>query len=282
MNHVVLHDIYFYSSSAPPNWEGLRTSVESLTALDLELRDLKETIYKHDNLYEAEVAEDIPLWRLLYEDESLLGRDLTRLLQLSVDSARAVSDEQLHPIPFRGSLGLYDSESGTRIKCISEWLTFRRNALKTFNGTDVEFLSECRVVFPDLAFSQEFPACLETFNDNFQDFVPLLVECFDALSSKLRECLDNLAIKDGLRHFGSTSGFETSMEGDPGRKAQLTFKFIDAGGVQHSIVCEPHMKLERSERPGDSAYYFYRIYFSPRLNENFPGRIFIGHAGKHL
>lgn len=74
------------------------------------------------------------------------------------------------------------------------------------------------------------------------------------------------------------------MEGNPKRKSDLTFKFINDNKALEDVYCEPHLKLCHTDGyPGDSSYSNdRRIYFHEGKEHIQKGKILIGHIGEHL
>lgn len=281
MNRALVHHASNYCSigALPPLNLGMES--ERLTVLCEFLKDVSETILKCDTIFEIEVIEGYPLYRLLYEKTDYLSDDQQRALQLAVDRAKTVTEAELDDVRHLGTVGLRPStlnEYYTGDK--AEWRLFRRAELRVHVKDAEEFVRSCEYAFPSLKLSSSFPSCLDTFEGGFGHYHGHVTECFAALNDDLRnaEGPNTTAI---LNAFAATCGYDTSMEGNVARRPQLTFDFVDEK-VSVRWLCEPHMKLSQSDRPGDTHYYQHRIYFSSNPPDHFAGMVMVGHAGKHL
>lgn len=83
-----------------------------------------------------------------------------------------------------------------------------------------------------------------------------------------------------LSKFSSSSGFETTLEGNAARKDNFMFCFEDENGSLENVCCEPHMKIFKDDRDKTSSDR--RIYFHEGKSNIQNGKILIGWIGKHL
>jgi hypothetical protein len=206
---------------------------------------------------------------------------MQRLFQLTVDTALPTTLANLVARGAIGELGPWAKDGARSVDALDTWIEVLREQIKTYQGDHDGFLLECRQAFPNFVFSSQFPDCLRTFNGDLNDFIAEVVSALISLAKDMPECMEQPTTKASLKAFTAKSGYETSMEGDADRKDALTFEFMGKGGLK-KVLCEPHIKLHRSARAGDTEFYFHRIYFSTKANAEFEGKTLIGHIGEHL
>lgn len=277
----LLHSLGRYDPPPDATLEALIGRLDALLALNAELRDAGYSIHKEESLYDAEILPDLALWQILYESSEGIDRDMQRLLQLAVDTAVPTTLAELEGLGAVGELGPWAEDGVRSIDSIDRWIAVLREQLKAYEGDREGFFLECRQAFPDFVFSKDFPDCLRTFNGDLSDFIGEIVSALISLAEDMPECMEQPTTYECMRAFTAKSGYETSMEGDADRKDALTFRFTGKGSTL-PILCEPHIKLHRSTRAGDTEYYFHRIYFSSTEHAEFEGRTLIGHIGEHL
>jgi len=283
MSVIPFHRAIRYGSSAPLDIAILSQRVGVVAEISQRFRDLGRSVKKEPDLIDIEVAPGLALWQLLYEDRGILSRDLRRLFQGTIDRAVTADPATITPPDEVAALGLWPANpSQNPVDTDADWISLLRVHLKRHSRSAAELLSGFREAFPILAFSDNFPDCLDTFDGPLADFRPVVLESLSKLNDAMPGCMEAASTKETLEAFSAKSGFETTMEGDASRKSALTFNFSMAAGKKLVVVCQPHMKLRHSARTGDSTYYFHRIYFSSSDHEGLRGKILVGHAGKHL
>jgi hypothetical protein len=203
------------------------------------------------------------------------------LLQLAIDRAVSATLAELEALGTVGELGPWAEQRPPSINTLNQWIAVVREQLKAYRGDHDGFFLECSLAFPDWVFSKRFPDCLDTFNGELNDFIPVIVSALISLADDMPECMKQPTTHECMKAFTARSGFVTSMEGNVDRKDALTFQFAgDDGTVK--VLCEPHIKLHCSARAGDTEYYYHRIYFSTAEHAEFKGKTLIGHIGEHL
>jgi|GEM_PF-6627755 hypothetical protein len=277
----LIHSLGRYDAPPGATIDALIDRLETLLLLDSALRKAGHEIHKEDGLYEAQVLPTLALWQILYENNEGIGRDMQRLLQLAVDTAVPTTMPMLEEIGAVGELGPWVENGGRSIQTIDGWIAVLRKELKEYQGYAIGFLQDCRTAFPDFVFSNDFPACLDTLKGDLSDFIAEIVSALVSLADDMPECMKQPTTHDCMEAFTAMSGYETSMEGNADRKDALTFQFAGQKSTSR-ILCEPHIKLHRSARAGDTEYYFHRIYFSTAQHDGFEDKTLIGHIGKHL
>jgi hypothetical protein len=162
------------------------------------------------------------------------------------------------------------------------WFDFRRYFLGQYPKDANFFISECRKYFPNLIFHNN---TITTIQDIIDDFRKKVIYHLSALNDKFRESQDGLRNRQQvLEHFsGNCSLDETaSLEGHANRKPYFTYNFINNKGNPQSVCCEPHLKLCKSDAPGDNTYYQHRIYFHEGFQNISDNKILVGHIGEHI
>lgn len=277
----LIHSLGRYDPPQSATPDALVGRLDALLALDRELRDAGFAIHKEDGLYETDVLPGLPLWQVLYESPESIGRDMQRLLMVTVDTMVTTTLAELEALGAVGELGPWAEDRARSINALKPWIDVLREQLIMYQGDSDGFLMECRQAFPDFVFSKRFPDCLGTFKGNLDDFIAVVVSALVSLAKDMPECMKQPTTQACMKAFTAMSGYETSMEGDADRKDTLTFQFEGKDGTIR-ILCEPHIKLHCSSRAGDTEYYFHRIYFSSAEHSEFRGKTLIGHIGEHL
>lgn len=307
-NYNVIAHFYIISESFIQNnqfsKEEIELRIEAL-AKDydyIRLHREKNKIYVNYNIYNVPFLNNITIQELLYDSEKKfnLERDarnaLSQIIEkseetnLSFDQIKElleIVDESIcHGlIAFNGIRNIdfedqiiYDKES---------WLTFRRNRLKKHPRNPDYFIDECRIYFPNLFFheknkqsvksillecSSKIIVHLSALNDHFKESQKKSI----ASGANRQQVLDNFSRENNLDEIAS-------LEGNPSRKKDLTFSFMnDKVGQIQKICCEPHLKLPRKDLDDGSYSTNRRIYFHEGIDGIANGRILIGHIGAHL
>jgi hypothetical protein len=154
------------------------------------------------------------------------------------------------------------------------WYEFTLKFIKRNPGDSDVFLSNCEILFQNIEF---LPNARISIKSIYDDFKITILSHLDDLNQNIKTAkgpneTETLKKLSALCHFDE----EPSLERDHSskRKKQLTFD---------EVYCEPHIKLCHSDKyPGDSQYYFHRIYFNMNEIHSDSGKIQIGHIGKHL
>lgn len=276
-----IHSCGRYGASPCATLEALLSRIGLVFELDNDLRTTGNDIRKEEGIYNVEVLPGIAVWQLLYEEGHGVDRDTQRLLQLLMDTSVPVSLSELEKVGSVGELGPWEEDGQRAINGLDAWIALLRRELSAYQGNAGGFMLETSMAFPNFVFSKKFPACLGTLKGDLVDFIPEIVSALISLADHMPECLKQPNTTECMRAFTAMSGYETSMEGDLSRRKALTFKFKGKEG-DLEILCEPHMKLHRSARSGDTEYYYHRIYFSTAGRPPFEGKTLIGHIGEHL
>lgn len=149
--------------------------------------------------------------------------------------------------------------------------------------TSDDFLDACKHIMDNVFIVDN---CKTTIKPIYKDFKHTILFHLNALNVHLAQEKHQGFRRDQLLKRVSQLAKlpqEASLEGDPKRKNDLTFNVVDKNGQTHDVCCEPHMKLCHSDHyPGDTQFYFHRIYFHEGIVEVCDGKIIVGHIGYHL
>lgn len=270
------------------------------------IRRNQEAILLQESIYYEEIYPGIQLWQLLYDTtlKTEFSRDVKRYLTIIIRNSTKteLSNEEilllldrhdegnvygllcLHPIEGIGKEYLVYSRH--------DWFDFHRYFLSLYPISEAHFYSECKKYFLHLFINENIIDSLGTIEGGFRNFVKTIVFCLSSLNDNFT-MLYRIAHESGkidlpniLRKFSSLTGIETSLEGNSRHKKDLTFKFSYENEneeiITEEICCEPHMKLSRSDNPGDSNFYFNRLHFHSGRPYIYNGCVLIGYIGRHI
>lgn len=279
---LIFHCADRYASEKACTPQEFEEKVEQLLQLNGCILDAGQPIYKNDDVYYAEIQPGFEFWKLLYEDaRGLLSRDNVMLLRIAIDQSASLAALERTQPSIEGELGIFADTRANALKDEDGW----RCLVRVFLAADPEeiesFFRYLRIAFPRLKFSQAFPDCIGTFEGGYERYAGVLVNALTKLNDNWPDWHGGDLVL-ALREFSVQSGFSTTLEGDGERKVDFTFSFKIDDGRSENVICEPHMKLSTSDVPGDNVFHFNRIYFCPRLHDEFEGKLLVGHAGRHL
>lgn len=262
--------------------DDLEELLEQVVQLDAAIRADEETIYCQQDVWEAELQPGIPVYTALCDQTcEVISRDLKFSLLIALERSAAIDDDDLAQRIIRGRLGPFPGGTEEDLNSVAGWRSMVRAHLSVEPGSIEYFSGQCVIAFDRLTLSSSFPQCLRTLDGGLDENKSTLISALSSLN-------DDWDLYVGgdlpliLKAFSAKCGFSTTLEGNGGRKAALTFTFLTADGKSEQVLCEPHMKLGAADAPGDSSYHFHRIYFNPRPHPAFEGKILVGHAGEHL
>ncbi|MGP4802165.1 hypothetical protein ACSV5G_00180 [Agrobacterium cavarae] len=275
---IFFHEARRYSTTTVIATQLLTDRVQRMLNIDELIGNASEVVRKRDDLYYAEIQPGVPLYEFLYSHDDSISRDTKLQLQIAIDRAKRINAEEFAACDPVGALGLFDGTDHAQIDNALDFMLLIRDDLRINPCASEQFHESCKFAFPNLEFSKEFPGCFKTFKEGHQQYAGQIVDCFSALNDEWRYENDEDLVAY-LRKFSAISKYKTTLEGDGRRKPALTFSFKDTDESVIKILCEPHMKITETDKEGDGEFRFNRIYFSPRPQN---GKLFIGHAGKHL
>lgn len=275
----------------------LKNSIEQLSEDCAFIRQQEEKIHRHPSIYEEYLWADYQVLDILYNPASsdTLGRDHCYMLQTIIDHAAETATENDRILAMldahgenqvNGLLCLHTVPEVDSRYCVydrNDWLAFHRYFLGHYPVSNVWFTAGCRKYFPKLCFHAQIHTSLNTLPaKGIHSFSHTIVDALTCLNDYFDYCRIPNNIPETLERFKARSGFETSNEGNSRRKDDLSFSFVNQKGLPELVYCEPHLKISRSDQPGDHFFYQNRIYFSPGKENIEGGKILVGHIGGHL
>lgn len=163
------------------------------------------------------------------------------------------------------------------------WYKFRRHYLSKYPKGENFFLDECQKYFPNLYFHERN---IETISNILHDFSGSIVRHLGLLNDKLFYYRNRDFENETIKYKTFSSECQLEEEAAPkdknNSKEKLTFQFHTDEGSIISVTCYPHLRLCRSDKDGDTHYYYNRIYFHEGLESIKKNKILIGHIGEHL
>jgi len=162
------------------------------------------------------------------------------------------------------------------------WYKFRRNFLSIYPKSTEFYINECIKYFPNLTFHTRN---IETIKEIYPDFVKSVVRHLGYLN----DIFFTYRVKDFSNESEKYKAFSVECQLEEYAaskdknfaKEKLTFDFLDATNQLVAVTCYPHLRLSKSDCPGDSKYYHNRIYFHEGISSIASGNILIGHIGGH-
>lgn len=285
--------------------EDIEEAIEKLSD-DIEyIREYKDKILKHSSIYEEYIYAGYQILDLYTDKPCPLSRNVKKFLLKVIDHnnetswsneeiTELINEQENEPLNEDNSLyglialfkssGLEITQENYIIHNKRNWLDFHRYFLGKYPFSEQYFLTEAKKCFPMLYFHERCQLTLSTLENNWKDFTITLVYHLSCLSDKFPKykAIENYQRIEVLKAFGSECNIEVTPQGNLEDKPLMTFEFEDQSGNKERICCEPHMKLSKSDKSGDSIHYFNRIYFHEGKDNIQDNKILIGHIGKHI
>ncbi len=264
------------------------------------IRQYKDSdkLRKHESIYSEMIFEKNSLLDLLYNGnlKGVIDRDAIQALRTIIDKSESdtiapeeVIEELLHnheQEQVYGLLCLHPIDGVPEeflVYSKNNWLSFHRHFLGLYPKNVPFYFQECKKYFPELHFHERNEV---TINHLFDTFAKKIIEHLSHLHDRFNNCkIAPYNRVETLKRFSVRCSLDedASTEGDAKRKKDFTFAFENKEGQIENICCEPHLKLCRSDAyPGDTQYYYHRIYFYEGKASIANGKILIGHIGNHL
>ena len=175
------------------------------------------------------------------------------------------------------------------------WIHLRRQILGNHPNDPHYFITECRKYFPELEFHDNCVISLVDIDFEYLKIIPRKIIYYLSCLNDNFKAFHYKHIAQGtnpnviLANFSGLYGFDKpgSLQQNPDKKQDLTFEFIDKNGKPCSVLCEPHLKIEKEDDNCKIKNINYdkfhpRIYFSyshPNLANE---KLLIGSIGKHV
>jgi hypothetical protein len=304
----MIAELYLVAESFVHNRNFSTSEIEAKTkALAEDFREIKKyketnRLFVHSDIYKAEFLDGITVEDLLLLNpqkvkNGILDRDVYNALKkivLETQNTSITTKEVIEILLPQHDKNLCHGliafskidnieESLQLIYGIYGWYKFRRYFLGLYPKDSDFFIDECVKYYPNLFFHEQnkisINSVLDAFSANITKHLGYLNDVFYTYRDR---AFDNESVK--YQTFTSECNLEADAASKDNNnvKEKLTFSFLDKMGREESIVCYPHLRLCKSDIPGDSHYYQNRIYFHENTSDFHDGRILIGHIGGHL
>jgi hypothetical protein len=163
------------------------------------------------------------------------------------------------------------------------WFAFRRYFLGLYPNNTAFFCEEAVKYFTELYLHERN---VGTMRPIYKDFVQKIIAHLGYLNDYFNQYKATPYLRrETLKAFsgGCALDEEATIQGNLKDKSKITFMFENDRNMLESICCEAHLKLCYSDKhPGDSEYYFHRIYFHEGKPSIQNGKILVAHIGKHI
>lgn len=279
--------------------EELSYNLNIISILFLEIKEKSgkftnsDFILKNEDLYYEKIFNDHTIGELCYTPD-LIDRDESKILrsimeksdscEYNIDQIRELIDNSdisylwgYICLSFSKSINISDKYI---LKNIKDWFKIHRCYLAQFPHDKIYFYQEITKYYPNLLFNDNVLVSLNSLSGGLLTHSKAIIRSLSKLNDNFLE-IQGANIAEKLRIFNARCNINSSLEGDMTRKKDFTFSF-NCNGNNHDICCEPHIRLETSYIPGDTHYYYDRIYFFHSETHQCGNKILIGHIGKHL
>ncbi len=304
-----------YISNSSLNYDGVSTSgqiSQKLKDLHIAIQEIREDIYKHkidedqistyEGIYEIKIYEGLTFYDFLSNNFPQncaleVSRDVRIALKRMIDKAKYsnltetdvlqhIKDNNLNSLNgliCLNSIQVQDDCKYTMISSKDDWYYFHRSFLTHTYIDENYFYCEIINYFPQIYFHPRIEASLKGIDGRFENFVKSIIYNLTQLNDKFKLYPIQSNLRDTLKKFSIECSVHATLEGNIRRKNDFTFSFVDAKSSKiFQVCCEPHLKLDKNDLPGNAHFYFNRIYFHPGLPEVNDGKILVGHIGSHL
>lgn len=264
---------------------------------EIEIRNIdKDRIVKYKGIYEINIYKDYIVSDLLYGSNQVLNRDVKKALLHIIDrhKEKNITENEvftliqnnnsgcLNGLICLNSISIEGLDQNVIIKTDKDWYKFHRCFLAKYPVNEDNFYREIKQYFPQIYFNSNVLNSLKSIDGGLEKFASIIVYNLAQLNDKFNLCIQS-DLRKTLHVFSGTCGVDATLQGDARKKSKLTFDFVDEDlGIRESVCCEPHLKLKRTNLPGDSTFYSNRIYFNEGIPHIMDGKILVAHIGKHL
>ena len=302
-------DLYLFNSSfidkdeiSPDifcdNLRELQKTILHINKINNQFPSEKDQVFRNNDIFEIMIFKNITISEFLYggnayfrkfRDEKLV---LSKILLNHAKQIDLTEEEILYNVKNYSdiplgllclhSISVGEIDNKLIIRTKKHWDNFHRYFLSKNPVDESNFYCESQKYFTNIHFHLNVEASLKRLEGGLEKFAETIVYNLTQLNdnfSKYHNPSDRIKT---LRMFSSISGVNASPEGNASKKPLLTFEFIDDNSYPISICCEPHLKLGDDDLPGDTHFYYNRIYFHEGKPNVEGGRILVAHIGKHL
>lgn len=275
----------------------LQKTIQHINEINDKFQSENDQVFRYKGIYEITIFEKTTVGEFLYNDIKSFHRlrDEKKVLSKIIDRTKQIDliEEEILDIlrndsdTLTGLLCLHsiyvdEIDNKLIIQTKEHWDNFHRYFLSKNPVDESNFYYESQKYFTNIHFHSNVEASLKRLEGGLEKFAETIVYNLTQLNdnfSKYHNPSDRIKT---LRMFSSICGVNASPEGNASKKPLLTFEFIDENSYPISICCEPHLKLGDDDLPGDTHFYYNRIYFHEGKPNVEGGRILVAHIGKHL
>ncbi|MCD4845904.1 MAG: hypothetical protein K8R25_15595 [Methanosarcinales archaeon] len=302
-------DLYLFNSSfidkdeiSPDifcdNLRELQKTILHINKINNQFPSEKDQVFRNNDIFYIKIFENVTIHDILFVKNEYFSKyrdEISILRKILINHAKQ-SDLTEEEIVF---LLMNNSDALTGLLCFhsidvdeiddkliiqtkEHWDNFHRYFLSKNPVDESNFYYESQKYFTNINFHPNVEPSLRGLEGGLKKFAKGIVYNLTQLNdnfSKYNNPSDRIRT---LRKFSSICKVDASAEGDTRRRSSLTFDFIDENSNPISIYCEPHLKLGKNDLPGDTHFYFNRIYFHEGKPDVEGGRILVAHIGKHL
>jgi len=256
----------------------------------------RDTFHLNEDFYDVKLFQEYTIAQLAYgPTENIFGRDEKKALELIINRCNHCDDSEeiiltksrnINPDSLSGLLCLNElSVDGLHQSCLirtfEQWKNFHRCHLSKYPKSEEYFYQELTKYFQNIYFHENVVTSLKGLEGGLRVFAKAIIVNLTHLNDNFHTETAPTDLREHLRRFSLEHRVECTLEGDIARKPDLTFTF-HWDGSSFDVCCEPHLKLAHSFHPGDTHYYYNRIYFHQGITNRFGGRILVAHIGNHL
>lgn len=254
-------------------------NITNLFNLVLEIKLFNDLVYKNNEVSSVDFFNGKKLWEVMYLDNTEFKQDYkTKLIEI-VDRSKTLDNQEILAL-----VGLNRIQTGNIIYSIQELLDFYYDYMKNVHDEE-EFSILIKKYFKNLVFQEKIADTIKTLEgDGLRVFSRDILKSLIYLNDEFKDVLikNSYDVRKSLIELSTSIGYETTIEGDADRKPAFTFEFLKDDKTKIDVCCEPHIKLSRSSKEGDTTYYYNRLYFHVGKDEIKQKCILIGSIGKHL
>jgi len=256
----------------------------------------RDKFHINADFYYVKLFQEYTIQQLAYDPiENILGYEEKKVLKWLIDRCHPCDDSEevilaksrdINPDSLSGLLCLNKlSVDGVHqsylIQTFEQWKNFHRCHLSKYPKSEEYFYQELAKYFSNIYFHENVVKSLKGLEGGLRVCAKAIIVNLTHLNDHFHTETAPPNLREHLRRFSLECEVECTLEGDIARKPDLTFTF-HWNGTSLNVCCEPHLKLARSFHPGDTHYYYNRIYFHQGIPKIFGGRILVAHIGNHL
>lgn len=279
------------------NLSELQETILHINKINHEFKSEKDKVFRNNDIFDIEIFKNTTISDFLYVPNKSFAKFKNEKIVLMkiIDRAKQIGSTEEEMLDIVRN----DSDTLTGLLCLhlidvneiddkfiiqtkEHWDNFHRYFLSKNPVDEFNFYCESQKYFTNIYFHSNVRESLRRLEGGLEQFAETIVYNLTQLNDNFSEINNPSDRIKTLREFSSICNVDASAEGDTRRRSSLTFDFIDEKSNPISIYCEPHLKLGENDLPGDTHFYFNRIYFHEGEPDVKGGRILVAYIGKHL